>query len=100
MELITFIQPINEGDALEYKLNNEEQSYYLTNAATHLGGIYKFRKPSKGTANDRFKIHYSGNKTVVVDVEQDLVHYVLVKEKEASEYLIQKDTFEKRFQEV
>lgn len=58
--------------------------------------IYKFKKPAKGAEKDRFIIKYSGNKKVTNE-DQDVAHYVLTKEKEASRYLITVDLFNSLF---
>lgn len=87
MELITFYHIDSEASILKYKLNNETTEHDLTNVTEHLSDIYKFKKPKKGTEKDRFIIKYSGNKKTI-DEDQDIAHYVLIKEKEASRYLI------------
>ena len=92
MELITFDQLDGEASILEYKLHNQTTTQNLTNVAEHLSDIYKFRKPAKGAEKDRFIIKYSGNKKTLID-DQDVAHYVLIKEKEASRYLIAVDDF-------
>jgi hypothetical protein len=93
MELITFDLLEGETNILEYKLNYNQQIFLLNNVAEHISEIYKFRNPIAGTENDRFIIKYSGNKTVL-DSDQDIAHYVLLKEKEGSKYLIAVDIFE------
>jgi hypothetical protein len=92
MELITFIQLTNEGDTLEYKLNYENDvNYFLTNVAAHIDNvIYKFRFPTEGTKKDKFIIKYSGNKQ---NQDRDVAYYVLIKQRESSQYLISVDDF-------
>lgn len=99
MELISFNQLDSEANILEYKLHNQKTTQNLTNVAEHISDIYKFRKPSKGTEKDRFIIKYSGNKKVVNE-DQDVAHYVLIKEKEASKYLIAVDDFNLLFSKI
>lgn len=98
MELITFRLPINDGDALEYKLNDQNDIYTLTNVAKHLNGIYEFKEPIEGTGKDKFIIEYSGNKDLIIDdLTSKVAHYVLLKEKEGSRYLVAVDLFKQMF---
>lgn len=99
MEFISFDLLDNKGDLLKYKLNNETSEQYLTNVASHLSGIYKFKNPEKGSENDKFIIKYSGN-VKSIDNSRDVAHYVLIKEKEASKYLITVDLFNLTFIEI
>lgn len=99
MELITFIQLTNEGDTLEYKLNYKNDiNYFLTNVAAHIDRvIYKFRFPTEGTNKDKFIIKYSGNKQ---NEDRDVAYYVLIKERETSQYLISVDDFHTTFIQI
>lgn len=99
MEFISFDLLNAKGDLLKYKLNNESTENYLTNVASHLSGIYKFKNPEKGSENDKFMIKYSGN-IKSIDDSRDVAHYVLIKEKEASKYLIAVDFFKLNFVEI
>jgi hypothetical protein len=99
MELITFDHLDSEASILEYKLNNKTTAHNLTNVAEHLSDIYKFKKPAKGTEKDKFIIKYSGNKKATNE-DQDVAHYVLIKEKEASRYLITVDLFNLLFSQI
>lgn len=99
MELLSFIQPINEGDALEYKLHNEEKNHLLTNVATHVGDeIYKLKKAKKDTVNNKFKVEYSGNKNSIIDgLNHEVAHYILLQEKAGLRYLVSVDLFREIF---
>ncbi len=99
MELITFDRLDSEASILEYKLNNKTTAHNLTNVAEHISDIYKFKKPAKGTEKNRFIIKYSGNKKATNE-DQKVVHYVLIKEKEASRYLITVDLFNVNFIQI
>ena len=99
MELITFDQLDGEASILEYKLHNQTRTQQLTNVTEHISDIYKFSKPAKGAENDKFIIKYSGNKKVVNE-DMDVAHYILIKEKEASRYLIAVDDFNLLFSEI
>lgn len=96
MKLITFDNLDSEFCILEYKLNNENTTQYLSNVAEHISSIYKFRKPLKGAERDKFIIKYSGNKKSILD-DRDIAFYVLLKEKESTKYLIESDVFEATF---
>ena len=96
MELITFDYFVSETSILEYKLNYNPKILTLNNVTEHISGIYKFRNPVAGTEKDRFIIKFSGNITVL-DSDQDIAHYVILKEKEGSKYLIAVDIFESLF---
>lgn len=102
MELVTSIQLINEGNILEYKLNNENTSYNLTNVSTHVGDeIYKLNKTEKDFVNNKFKIEYSGNKSSIIDnIAHNTAHYILLQEKENSRYLISVDSFRQLFTQI
>jgi hypothetical protein len=99
MELITFDHLDSEASILKYKLNNNTIAHNLTNVAEHLSDIYKFKKPAKGAEKDRFIIKYSGNKKAINE-GQDVAHYVLIKEKEATRYLITVDSFNSLFSQI
>jgi hypothetical protein len=99
MELITFDHLDSKASILEYKLNNRTIAHNLTNVAEHISDIYKFKKPAKGAEKDRFIIKYSGNKKATNE-DQEVAHYVLIKEKEVTRYLITVDLFNVNFIQI
>jgi hypothetical protein len=99
MELITFNHLDSEASILEYKLNNRAIAHNLTNVAEHISDIYKFKKPAKGAEKDRFIIKYSGNKKETNE-DQEVAHYVLIKEKEVTRYLITVNLFNVNFIQI
>lgn len=99
MELVTFDQLDGEENVLEYNLNNEVKVHYLTNVAKHISPIYKFKNSKNGNVKDKYIIKFSGNKKSLND-SQDVAYCVLIKEKEASRYLISVDEFNLNFTEI
>lgn len=99
MELVTYFQLTNEGDILKYKLNNQHTEYALSNVGTHVGDeIYKLNKNKKDFVNNKFKVQYSGNKSLTIDdIEHKIAHYILLQKKENSRYLISVDLFNQLF---
>ncbi|WP_281632354.1 hypothetical protein [Flavobacterium luteolum] len=86
------------GDNLEYKIYNSETTFLLENVSSHLDGAYVFREPAKGAENDRFMIINSGNKkTIYEDMMYDVAHYILLKQDDKSQYLIEKQLFDHLF---
>lgn len=85
-------------DFLEYKIYGTNNVQYLKNVSVHMDGVYKFKDPFKGSEKDRFMIEISGNRETSVDgVKFEVAHYVLLKEKENSRYLIDKELFDTLF---
>lgn len=99
MELITFDHLDAESSTLEYILKDEKKSQYLTNVAEHISDVYKFRKPAKGAEGHKFTIKYSGNKKSSTE-DRDIAQYIIIKEKEATRYLITVDNFKSTFTQI
>ncbi|WP_433830201.1 hypothetical protein [Flavobacterium anhuiense] len=100
MELITYSKITNEGYTLEYKLDNKNDIYSLSNASTHIGEeIYKSSKTN--FANNKFKIEFSGNKSLIIDnIEHKIAHYVILQEKENFRYLVSVKDFKLLFTQI
>lgn len=82
------------ADKLEYKIYGSDKLFNLRNISVHRDGIYKFTEPKEGSEKDRFMIEYSGNKdTTINNLNFEIAHYILLKEKENSRYLIDVDLF-------
>lgn len=85
-------------DRLEYKIYGSERLFNLKNISAHRDGIYKFIEPKEGSENYKFMIEYSGNKeTAINNLNYEISHYVLLKEKENSRYLIDVSLFNNLF---
>lgn len=83
------------SDRLEYKICGSDKLFNLKNISSHRDGIYKFKSPFKGSEKDRFMIEYIGNKETIIDnLQYEVVHYILLKEKENSRYLIDMELFD------
>ncbi len=83
------------ADRLEYKIYGSDKLFNLKNISSHRDGIYKFREPEEGSDKDRFMIEYSGNKDTIIDnLQYEVIHYILLKEKENSRYLIDTELFD------
>lgn len=93
MILLSAIHKIE--DRLEYKIYGSEMLFNLKNISEHRDGIYKFIEPKEGSENYKFMIEYSGNKETIIDnLQYEITHYILLKEKENSRYLIDKKLFD------
>ena len=78
-----------------------QKIFKLNNISTDLEGIYKFKEPREGSEKDKFIIEFFGNKEIIIDnLTYQIAHYVLLKEKEASRYLIDKELFDALFQKI
>lgn len=93
MILLGALYPV--ADRLDYKLYGSDHLFTLKNMSSHLDGIYKFKSPVEGSEQDRFLLEYIGNKVIIVDkLQNEIAHYILLKEKENSRYLIDKELFD------
>lgn len=85
-------------DSIEFKVYGSNKIQILKNVSSNLEGIYKFKEPMKGSENDKFIIKYFGNREILFDgLKHDIAHYILLKEKENSNYLIDVDMFNSIF---
>ena len=102
MELVTSLQYNKHGDILEYKLNDQDELFILTNAATHTSDeIYKLIKMDSNPVNNKFKIEHSGNKALIIDnIDHNIVQYIILQEKESKRYLLSVESFRKMFTEI
>ena len=82
-------------DKLEYKIYDSNKILFLKNVSSHSDGIYIFKDPMEGSEKCRFIIKYIGNKEIIIDnLTHQITHYILLKEKENSQYLIDKELFD------
>ena len=80
---------------VEYKIYGTNTPQFLVNTSIHRDGVYKFKEPIKGSEKGKFMIEISGNREVLIEgVKLEIVHYILLKEKENSRYLIDKEFFD------
>lgn len=83
------------SDRLEYKIYGADKLFNLENISSNRDGIYKFKSPIDGSEKDKFIIEYTGNKKNIIDnLQYEIAHYILLKEKENSRYLIDKELFD------
>lgn len=89
------------GDSIEYKVYGSDKGQFLKNVLSHRDAIYKFKDPAKGAEKDLFMIIFSGNReTLIEKIRYDIAHYILLKEKENSKYLIDVEMFNNLFIKV
>lgn len=85
-------------DFIEYKVYGSNKVQFLKNALPHRDAIYKFKDPEKGAEKDLFMIIFSGNRETLIDgLKYQIAHYILLKEKENSKYLIDVEMFNTLF---
>lgn len=94
MRLVTLDFLNSQASLLEFKLQNDGNRYYMTNVTEHISDVYKFRNPIKGNEKSKFIIKYSGN---IIKDDNHVAHYIIIKEKEASKYLLSVDVFNNTF---
>lgn len=85
-------------DSLEYKVYGSNKVHILKNVSSNLEGVFKFKEPTGGADKHRFIIKYFGNReTLIEGIKYDIAHYILLKEKESSTYLIDVEMFNSIF---
>lgn len=89
----------DNNDSIEFKVYGSNKIQTLRNVSSNLEGIFKFKDPMKGSEKDKFIIKYFGNREIFIDgIKHDIAHYILLKEKENSNYLIDVDMFNELFE--
>ena len=90
-----------KGNIIEYKVYGTNDLKFMKNVSVQGDEIYKFKNPYKGHENEKFMIKFFGNITKYYDsLNYEIAHYIILKEKENSSYLISVDLFEELFQKI